>query len=677
VVFYGEHAGFAIQAENIGRIYWVGDLARDTFSLGPNYWDANAWLPPAQTDTTAEVRLLKQKRPLTLSAAYSYQWNAPAGKPVIVHRLAHYLYGAVSYRQVLKPVPGTAKGARFSLGLSSGMLNGYMPVRMGWNFGGSEGYSSVVGLGAKLGNPVLDISFKAVGSPIFVPKRGFEISGGLSGVWGFDRDWDNDRVIDKKDKCEGPREDRDGFEDEDGCPEPDNDHDTFLDRKDKCPNNAEDFDGFSDLDGCPDYDNDNDSLPDSVDECPDAAEDFDGFEDWNGCPDPDNDSDMVPDTTDACRDTAEDRDAFRDEDGCPDYDNDNDGFADTVDSCPNAAEDVDSFEDSDGCPDLDNDSDMVPDAVDACRDTAEDRDGFRDEDGCPDWDNDKDNIADTVDSCPNAAEDFDGFEDWNGCPDPDNDSDMVPDTTDACRDTAEDIDGFRDEDGCPDWDNDKDNIADTVDSCPNAAEDFDGFKDTDGCPDLDNDNDSIPDAADECPDKPETYNRYKDGDGCPDRADTAKTPVIPKPTLPAKPVENDTVARSVNAVIANLLFKPYVAVLEPLTWAFLDSAVSVLKAIPEKRFEIQGHCDSLGSSQTNIRLSMERAEIVRSYLVGHGIDPNRLVCVGYGSESPVASNKTAEGRALNRRVVFATIDSDEWWNELRQIELKQKKGRRR
>ncbi len=90
------------------------------------------------------------------------------------------------------------------------------------------------------------------------------------------RDRDHDGIYDTDDKCPDQPEDRDGFQDEDGCPDPDNDGDGIPDVKDKCPNEAEDVDDFQDADGCPDPDNDNDGIPDINDACPNAPEDHKG-----------------------------------------------------------------------------------------------------------------------------------------------------------------------------------------------------------------------------------------------------------------------------------------------------------------------------------------------------------------------------------------------------------------
>src|SRR5439155_142123 len=76
-------------------------------------------------------------------------------------------------------------------------------------------------------------------------------------------DTDGDGIPDSSDLCPTEPEDRDGFDDEDGCPDLDNDQDGIPDKLDKCPNEPEDKDGFQDDDGCPEIDDDGDGCPDS------------------------------------------------------------------------------------------------------------------------------------------------------------------------------------------------------------------------------------------------------------------------------------------------------------------------------------------------------------------------------------------------------------------------------
>lgn len=167
----------------------------------------------------------------------------------------------------------------------------------------------------------------------------------------------------------------------------DADGDGIADDIDECPNEPEDFDYFQDDDGCPDPDNDGDGILDRDDACPMAPEDVDGDQDDDGCPDGD----------------------LGDRDG--------DGIADDIDACPDKAEDFDEFEDEDGCPDLDNDGDGIMDKDDLCPLEPEDKDGWEDEDGCPEPDNDADRILDEDDTCPNEPETYNGFEDEDGCKD--------------------------------------------------------------------------------------------------------------------------------------------------------------------------------------------------------------------------------------------------------------------
>ncbi|HUH04193.1 MAG TPA: OmpA family protein [Kofleriaceae bacterium] len=137
----------------------------------------------------------------------------------------------------------------------------------------------------------------------------------------------------------------------------DTDGDGLYDDEDECPDEAEDMDGFQDEDGCPDPDNDGDGIPDANDKCPDEAESMNGIDDTDGCPEVDTDGDGILGSRDACPDQPEDMDGFQDEDGCPDDDNDGDGVSDANDKCPTELETMNGYEDDDGCPDT------VPKAV--------------------------------------------------------------------------------------------------------------------------------------------------------------------------------------------------------------------------------------------------------------------------------------------------------------------------
>jgi outer membrane protein OmpA-like peptidoglycan-associated protein len=216
----------------------------------------------------------------------------------------------------------------------------------------------------------------------------------------------------------------------------------------------------------------------------------------------------------------------------------------------------------------------------------------------------------------------------------DQDNDGIPDEIDRCPTVPEDRDGTDDQDGCPDYDNDQDGIYDVNDKCPNEAEDRDGFEDQDGCPDPDNDQDGISDANDRCPNFPETMNGFKDDDGCPDE----------KPTM----IKEKMVLKGVN-------FKTASADLTEESYIILEQVYNSLEAFPAVRIEISGHTDDIGSARANKLLSQERANSVRMYLVRRGISPSRIIAIGYGEENPQQSNRTADGRAANRRVEITPI----------------------
>ena len=138
----------------------------------------------------------------------------------------------------------------------------------------------------------------------------------------------------------------------------DSDGDGIQNASDKCPLIPEDKDGHEDDDGCPDDDNDGDRRPDDEDKCADEAEDLDGFDDDDGCPELDNDGDKIDDLKDKCPNDAEDGKEPYPNDGCPanKRDTDGDGIPDNGRQCPIEEEDMDGFEDGDGCPEADNDS---------------------------------------------------------------------------------------------------------------------------------------------------------------------------------------------------------------------------------------------------------------------------------------------------------------------------------
>lgn len=322
-------------------------------------------------------------------------------------------------------------------------------------------------------------------------------------------------------------------------------------------------------------------------------------------------------------------------------DADQDGIADDDDACPN----VFGIAAMNGCPD--SDMDGVIDSRDNCPNEA----GSPSLAGCPD--SDGDGIANKMDDCPRVK----GLAALNGCPD--SDGDGITDKSDDCPETA----GIAALNGCPD--SDADGVADAKDKCPNEA----GLLSNDGCPPADKDNDGIVDAEDACPNaagsKATAGCPDRDGDGvadkddnCPNRAGVAPSgcPRVTTST-PARSVETDKgiITERLNLVTKNLRFPSGSSNLDGAAVASLTEVLTLLRTYPSLRININGYTDSQGSEIANQQLSQSRARACYNYLVRQGIEASRLRARGYGETNPIASNRTAEGRYLNRRVEFIIV----------------------
>mgnify|MGYP001058649939 CR=1 FL=1 len=226
----------------------------------------------------------------------------------------------------------------------------------------------------------------------------------------------------------------------------------------------------------------------------------------------------------------------------------------------------------------------------------------------------------------------------------DRDGDGVPDADDKCPDTP----GLASLQGCPDRDGD--GIADVDDKCPDVA----GIAKYQGCPIPDTDGDGINDEEDKCP-TVKGVARYQgcpipdtDGDGVNDEED--KCPTRPGPASnQGCPVIAKEVIEKVNMAAKNVFFSTGSYKLLPKSYKSLNDVVSILKADESLMIDIDGYTDSQGSDELNQTLSENRAKSVKDYLVSKGIDESRLKSTGYGETNPIADNKTAAGRAKNRR----------------------------
>jgi OOP family OmpA-OmpF porin len=191
--------------------------------------------------------------------------------------------------------------------------------------------------------------------------------------------------------------------------------------------------------------------------------------------------------------------------------------------------------------------------------------------------------------------------------------------------------------GCP-QDSDGDGVADSADKCPNTPR---GTKvGSDGCP-ADSDGDGVTDDKDRCPDTPRGAS--VDAQGCPEKAPAAAlAPLIPESKK--------------SLVLEGVNFDTNSAHLQSSSTAVLDRVADGLKSHPEARVEVGGHTDSQGNDAYNMKLSRDRANAVKDYLIGKGVPAKQLEAKGYGETKPISDNKTAGGRAVNRRVELKRLD---------------------
>ena len=124
----------------------------------------------------------------------------------------------------------------------------------------------------------------------------------------------------------------------------------------------------------------------------------------------------------------------------------------------------------------------------------------------------------------------------------------------------------------------------------------------------------------------------------------------PPPPPPAPAPQERIVLRGVHFDFNRYNIRPDAA-------PILDEAADILSKHPDVTVDVNGYCDIIGSYRYNLRLSQRRANSVAHYLEGKGIASSRLVTHGYGKTHFVATNRTAEGRAQNRRVELVPVGS--------------------
>ncbi|MBN2767150.1 MAG: OmpA family protein [Paludibacteraceae bacterium] len=377
-------------------------------------------------------------------------------------------------------------------------------------------------------------------------------------------------------------------------------------------------------------DKDKDGVRNNRDKCPDTPK---GVEvDKKGCP-VDNDGDGIADYLDLCPETPEAAYGKVDANGCP-TDEDGDGIFDYIDECPGTVAEARGHVNEKGCP-KDTDNDGIFDYLDRCANTP---DSVKvDEFGCP-IDTDDDGVADYLDLCPDTPAQAKGMVDKNGCP-LDSDDDGIYDYLDLCSNTPVEARGFVDKNGCP-LDSDDDGVADYLDKCPDTPIEARGMVDEKGCP-RDTDGDSIPDYLDNCP----KLAGVASNKGCPEIKKEVRT--------------------LFQKALQGIQFESGKAIIKKTSNTILNQIAKVLIDNPTYLIEVQGHTDNVGKVEMNQTLSENRASAVRDYLINKGVEEKRITAKGYGDTKPVATNKTAQGRAKNRRVEFMVTFEEVKYEEIK------------
>ena len=130
---------------------------------------------------------------------------------------------------------------------------------------------------------------------------------------------------------------------------------------------------------------------------------------------------------------------------------------------------------------------------------------------------------------------------------------------------------------------------------------------------------------------------------------------IPKEVIKEVVVEKPTTAAMEKWILVGVNFDFNKSKLTAESYPILYDAAKTLLNNPDMKVEIQGYTDSIGSEDYNKKLGQRRADVVKDYLISKGVSASRLRTVSYGESNPVADNKTADGRALNRRIEFKVL----------------------
>lgn len=344
--------------------------------------------------------------------------------------------------------------------------------------------------------------------------------------------------------------------------------------------------------------------------------------------------------------------------------------------------------------DSDPDNDGISGAKDACPDAPEDFDNFEDHDGCPEYDNDKDGLTDSEDGCPNDPEDPDHYQDHDGCPEG---NAMV--TIELVDPQGNPVKSPRlqlsPRVGEPVRNNRSPMSSDLGEGVWLLEAEAEGMKPLSKTFEVPGQGELVLrevmspdvrmgtlivrifeasgktlDGSWQLDGQPNEYQAVG-GYGQADMKEGSHKVVVRAPNFAPASVEVNIIGGEEKELVVILnpskvslgtkridikdkvYFEVDKAVIKPESYALLDEVAQVIVDHPELlRIRIEGHTDSDGPDAYNMRLSQDRADAVRAYLIGKNVEAGRLYSIGYGETQPVDTNGTAAGKANNRRVVF-------------------------
>ncbi|MDB4970886.1 MAG: outer membrane protein, partial [Myxococcales bacterium] len=222
-------------------------------------------------------------------------------------------------------------------------------------------------------------------------------------------------------------------------------------------------------------------------------------------------------------------------------------------------------------------------------------------------------------------------------PEKDSDGDGIVDSADLCPTVAAGPHPDAKRAGCADVDTDGDGTFDSADLCPADPAGLHPDPAKAGCPQPDRDNDQIADDQDACPDQPGAPDVDPKKNGCPGLVQIKGGKLV---------------------IMEPVFFATNKDVILSRSFPVLQAVANALTAQPEiKHVSVDGHTDAQGRPEKNLDLSTRRAASVRRWLVDHGVAEERLESHGFGQTQPIASNRTATGRAANRRVEFRIVEA--------------------